>query len=287
MNSIRQKQNSADMLNLLKLQRYRYTQISKLSTLNFLFAVILPIILTIVGTFNISDNYIKYINFLGLVCTFIHLCLNFKIKNSKDDTSQIQYMFDINVFNLKQSKLISNYTLTELISQAQNEKIQKQKGLEGWYSISDDLDKNDAIFSCQQQNIRWDKKLRKIYLCSLTFISLIGVFIIISIAILKNLPFNILWSYILLLIPLISYCASFIFTSISNMKDQQNLYNIFEKYKFEKPLTIKKLESLEEKIYHYRKELIKIPDWFFKIFRNSMQKEADNYCIIEGSHKKK
>lgn len=282
MNDLSIKQNSKDFLSLLKLQRYKYNIVSKVATINFILSVIIPIFISFIGFLPLSKVFVLFINLIGAICTIICLWLSYKIKNLKDEAAQIQYLFDVNLFGMKTNPFITNLQLTELLSIAQKSKIEKLCGLENWYSIKNTLHKNDAIYSCQKQNIRWDKNLRKIYLTSVLVLCSISLFIILSIGILTNTTFNILWSYIFLLLPIIVHGATFIFTSIDNLNEQNKLNSIFNKYDTHKNLTLRQLEALEEKIYFYRKELIKIPNWFFKLFKKSMQEEAEDYAQVES-----
>lgn len=287
MNDFSERQNSKEIIDLLKYQRFEYNRISKLASLNFVISVVIPIILSLIGLFNLPDNVIVYINFLGALCTICCIYLSTKIKSMKDFASQIQYFADIKLFQMKPNKLIFRQGQVDIYSQSQKAKIQKVKGVNNWYSISNTLDINHAIFSCQQQNLRWDKRLRKFYLILISFLGIISVIIISSIAILKNVGFSILWSYILLFIPIISFFLSFIFSCISNIKEQSKLLCTIQEYRSTKSLSINKLEKLEESIYFYRKELVKIPNWFFKLTWKHIQTEADNYSIVEEDLNKK
>lgn len=282
MNNIAVKQNEEAMLSLLKLQRFKYNNISKISTLNFILSVMLPIILSIIGLFDLQENVVLYINLIGAVCIFICLFLDTRIKELKNNAAQVQYIFDINLFGWKQNSLISNLSLTELISIAQKDKIKSLTGLENWYSIDKTLSVNNAIFSCQQQNIRWDKKLRKRYMNLINIGCAVFVLLIVSFAILSDISFNVLWSYIFLIMPIFTYCIIFAITTKSNLKDQDELINTFNQYKDKKTISNKDLISLEEKIFYYRKDLVKIPNWFFNLYRNEMQEEADNYAKVES-----
>ena len=282
MNNLHEKQNNHDLLSLLKLQRYNYNQVSKISTLNFILSVLVPIGISIIGLFNLSSTTVSYINYIGALCTGIYLWLSFKLKTMKENAAKIQYVFDVQLFGFKQNYLICNNSLTELLALSKGEKVQKLKGLENWYSIKNNLHINDAIFSCQQQNIRWDKKLRKYFLSFIIILGLFSTFTITTIAILNNVEFNILWSYTFLLMPIVSYFISFIFSCVDDIKQQNELNESFNFYKTQKTISIKDLSSLEEKIFQYRKGLIKIPNWFFNIFRKFMQKEADDYSEVES-----
>ena len=282
MNNLHEKQNNHDLLSLLKLQRYKYNQVSKISTLNFILSVLVPIGISIIGLFNLSSTTVSYINYIGALCTGIYLWLSFKLKTMKENAAKIQYVFDVQLFGFKQNYLICNNSLTELLALSKGEKVQKLKGLENWYSIKNNLHINDAIFSCQQQNIRWDKKLRKYFLSFIIILGLFSTFTITTIAILNNVEFNILWSYTFLLMPIVSYFISFIFSCVDDIKQQNELNESFNFYKTQKTISIKDLSSLEEKIFQYRKGLIKIPNWFFNIFRKFMQKEADDYSEVES-----
>ena len=284
MNNLNEKQNNQEFIDLLKLQRYKYNEASITATFNFILSVILQIILSLITLFNMPNNFITYINFLGVICTFVCLWLSAKTKSIKEKAAQIQYVFDVKLFGFKQNSLICNIPMDELIILSQKEKVKKLKGLNNWYSIKNNLDLKDAIFSCQQQNIRWDKKLRRNYLLFIIIICLLFIGIIITIGILNNLQFNTLWSYIFLLLPIISYCASFIFSIVDDLKQQKDLSAIIISYKAKNNISMTDLYVLEEKLFYYRKSFIKIPNWFFNIFRKSMQEEAENYSEIESDH---
>ena len=282
MNDFKTKQNYPDLLNLLKLQRYKYSIASIISTIHFIISVVIPIGLSCIALLNIKDTLLVYFNFLGVVCEVICIFLPITINKYKSTAAQIQYVFDISLFGLRIDKLISNYSIVELVTESQKKRIQRLKGLENWYSIDDTLDTNNAIFSCQQQNIRWDKTLRKTFLTCMICVCSISIFAIISIAIIKDLAFNTLWSYIFLLLPIITYCIKFILSCKNDLKEQNYLSIIINSYSSKKTFTKKELEYLEAKIYYYRKDLIKIPNWFFSIFRKHQQKYADNYAKTES-----
>ena len=284
MNTLSEKQNTPNLLSLLKLQRYTYNQVSKLAVISFILSVILPIILGLIELIQIPDNAVLYINFLGALCVFACLWLSHIIKSKKEQAAKIQYFFDTELFGLKKNSFICNETLNELLAKSKKEAIQKLQGLENWYSIKDNLNNNDAILSCQWQNIKWDKKLRKIYLFCIIALCLVSVFVILSIAILKNLLFSILWTYIFLLMPIVTYCTIFMSTTIDNLKQQEELNSIFKTYKNKKKPSTTDLICIEEKIFHYRKSLVKIPNWFFNLFRKRLQKEADLYSEVESEN---
>ena len=108
------------------------------------------------------------------------------------------------------------------------------------------------------------------------------VLLIVSFAILSDISFNVLWSYIFLIMPIFTYCIVFTITTKSNLKDQDELINTFNQYKNKKTISNKDLISLEEKIFYYRKDLVKIPNWFFNLYRKEMQEEANNYAKVES-----
>lgn len=275
MNNFNEKQNTNEMLDLLKLQRYRYNQVSKIAVLNFILSVLLPIIISLIVLFLTKNNYIVFINFIGAFCVLLCIYLNFLIKKMKDDAAQIQYVFDINLFDFKQNIYISNYSIADLLTRAKNPKVQKIREIEEWYKIPKDLDKKRAIFLCQKQNINWDKNLRKKYLSCIIIMCVLSIFIILSIAIIKNVFIDQFFSYILLFMPIISYAIIFIFQTKNNLKEQSELYSLLKKNKSQKNISEKELRSIEEKIHYYRKELVKIPNWFFSIFKKSIQEDIN------------
>lgn len=282
MNNINQRQNTFESLSLLKLQRYKYNQVSKWEVGQFLLAVVLPVIISVIELFNIPTKMIVFLNFfgfLGIVVLFISECFTAKYKTY---AAQVQYIFDTRLYGMKQNKLISKLVVDELLVESKNDKIQNITGVKNWYSIDDNLELNNAIFSCQKQNIYWDTKLRKLYRRILTSICGIALLPIILIPIFKNLLFNV-WMYCLLFIASnIGYFLKYFGSINENLKEQNELMNIINEYQLKRKLTLKELQELEEKLYYYRANLIKIPNWIYNITKKKMQEEANYRAQIES-----
>ena len=124
MNNFNDKQNTPELLSLLKLQRHKYNIVSYVSTLNFSLSVVLPIILSIIGLFKMPDNCISYINYIGAVCTIICLWLSSTLKTMKENAAKVQYVFDVQLFGFKQNEFICNSTMNDLLTLSNKDKIQ-------------------------------------------------------------------------------------------------------------------------------------------------------------------
>lgn len=282
MNDINQRQNTFESLSLLKLQRYKYNQVSKWEVTQFLLAVVVPVIISIIELFNIPTKMIVFLNFLGVLGIVVLFISEYFTKKCKTYAAQVQYIFDTRIYGMKQNKLISKLVVDELLVESKNDKIQNITGVENWYSIEDNLELNNAIFSCQKQNIYWDTKLRKLYRKILIYICSIALLTIVLIPIFKDLLFNV-WMYCLLFIAgNIGYFLKYFGSINENLKEQNELMNVINEYQSKTKLSLKELQDLEEKIYYYRTNLVKIPNWIYNITKKKMQEEADYRAKLES-----
>lgn len=271
MNTINERQNTQQMIDLLKLQKYNYSQVSKIEVVKYLVAVILPFLFSIICLFNISStikDILTLIGFLGIViCWFLERLVN----NYKVCAAKVQYSFDLNVFDLNSNSLIQDVKIQDMLCQSKKEKIQKIHVNTPWYIVSNGLSGNEAILYCQEQNIRWDKNLRLLYRNVLLVLNVIFIFLIL----IFSLIFDFSIRYVILLVPIVLYSIIFIININENLKEQDKIRQYLDNVKGGK---IKKdnVEKLEEYIYNYRISLIKIPDWFYELFQKGFHEDENN-----------
>ena len=283
MNDIFNKQNEPKNINLLKLASHEYTRIQWLAIFYFVASVIVPIVLTLVNQNIITENVRTWFNFIGAALTIFTLFFNKVLTTRKEYASSIQDAFDRSIYGMKQSNLDVRADPNDLQvkSSSINFKPEKMELLSNWYSDYSKHELNRAIFYCQKANIEWDKKLRKFYVGIIVTLIIIAVSTLISLAILFSISVIEMLSYIWLLMPIATYAIIFLLLHKRNLESMKRLETKIQAVEHKGEFSVRELESIQLSLYFHRKELIKVPNFFFMMFREKQQKEADILAKIK------
>lgn len=157
-------------------------------------------------------------------------------------------------------------------------------GVVNWYSDYSNLPANQEVFRCQQENIRWDFKLRKEYKWVQFFIS-IGVCVAaLIVGIVTNPP-------LIKVVCVISWIAPIVDYTISNRihlnKDIRRLSELKKKCEaLEVAITCgnsdihnSELICIQELIRENRERAYMIPDWFYQYRQPKHQKVEDKIAV--------
>lgn len=279
MNRIIESQNEKKMVDLLKLQKYTYGRVSFLSTLCFITCVILPLALTIINQLVIATTWQAFFNLLIGTLAISILFFNDGIKNVKEYAAKVQAMFENTVFGFKVENI--SPTLNEMLVKSKNKKVQKQKGLEDWYPQKyADLEKNKAIFYCQLSNVKWDKALRSYYKCFILIATIVSVLVVLIIAIFFYITVLEFISHAAVVMPIIVYVAQFYVAYTGSSKEQKELLSFCREIEKRGKFAAGELQSIQNKLFQFRRNTVKIPNWFFYIFRSKQQAEADEFANL-------
>ena len=280
MNTIKTDQNKPEFIQLLKAQRFAYTISKRCSIAEYVlisFSMVLPFVLIFKSALS-SQSLIIILSATLIVISI--LLDNFK-RNRTSIAAKIQEEFDNKLFQLEWNDLlcedkVENETIIRLAKKYQ------EFDLKNWYSkqISSELDHEIAVLFCQKSNVFWDKDLRKKYNFLLYSALAFYYLIFFIIGYIKNLQFE---NLTLLILPSFTF-LKFQIQLISNQnqiirkkeKITNKINRLFDNYAQNKikPERIE-LRELQNAIFSLRNSANKIPDWFYKIFKDSFENLTD------------
>jgi len=274
MNQIIENQNKPEFIRLLKAQRIAYSISKRYSSVEYLIIFIsmgLPLYLIFQPT---SDQQ-SFIIIISGILIIISILLDSFLKNRTSIASKIQEEFDSNLYDLKWNDLLCE-------EKVENETIIKlsknyfENDLKDWYSkeIKSNLDHEIAVLFCQKSNVYWDKDLRKKYNVFLYGLLVVYYVLFFIIGYVKNIPFE---TFTLLILPSLTF-LKFQIQLINNQNQIINKKEIitnkinffFNNYKSNKSKPLQTdLRELQNAIFSLRCHISKIPNWFYKIYKNS------------------
>lgn len=278
-NSIYQQQNSREILLLQKAQRSKYTDAKK---------VLYPgLYLSIFGTVTFAVLTSLFdIELLNTLSSFTAIVLfaftSFLEKKSIEYiefAAKIQQTIDVSLFKMPGNchvllsgeirEIVALYTTAELSE------------FENWYSDYSSLEFSKQVLLSQNENIRWDQKLRENY-AFLIKIFAIGCPIILTLyAIISDTSISSFFAIASWIFPVEQFLTRQwigLRDNINYLKAVKEEYRSIEKC-FEKYSNFEmqcKLCGLQTYIFEHRKKSVLIPNWFYKKYQTKMQKYEDD-----------
>lgn len=279
-----ERQNMPELIATQKTASNCYSVGKLWSVILVFISVVIPVIINIIlFIFNIKMLSACLI-FTSFICFGLSELLRLKIKKWKFFGAGMQQYFDEFVFKLKNT--CRKYICPKKLSQFERSKLIKKfekkdnKRFQNWYSNFTSLSYENAVYQCQKQNIRWDIYVRKNYLIFLVIISILIIVVIILNSIIRRMNILLVIAILSSLVPIGSFLYNGIKKLYNDIKSQSALYEHIES--IESKQTNKELwdeiEELQIEIYNYRKQAYLIPNWFYKLSRNSKQKEEDYFA---------
>ncbi|USS93950.1 S-4TM family putative pore-forming effector [Fructilactobacillus ixorae] len=235
------------MINLLLLQRKKYSFAKKISTIPFLLSVILIFI----------KSYSYYTTIFSIVFSIISFIIIRISKNKVKNAATIQELFDTSLYKLPWNNILVGEK--PQVDYLENYKESKKKTLKNWYKIPEEYkNKNEIILNCQCQNLKWDKNLNL-----LLFISIILFFIVIwIISIWRNYS---LVSILIVFFPALTQVISHIFNILDIYTSENTLIKRINKLK-EKEYSKTDLRQIQDYLFIIRCNTTMTPDLIYKIY---------------------
>ncbi len=210
------------------------------------------------------------------------------IKAHRETAAKIQEEFDCNVLAIpwNEIKAGGRPVREQTISAAAKYKAKQEARLpplQNWYPIIvDQLDENLARLVCQRCNCWWDAHQRRRYANGLSLLALISVISVLGLTLYQGITIKDF--FLGGLLPLLPLCI----IAIKNHKEQTETVVRLEKLrehtealwrsalsegKTDKLLPASRL--LQDEIYDSRRRNPAIPEWIFKLVRNTMEAEMN------------
>ena len=281
-NTIFSNQNKKENQILIVTQHFVYRSAKKLAIILFIISVIFPISFNIFLIFFNTTTIATIFSFFSILFLIVSEVVRNLLSNKKNIAAQIQQKFDIKVYELKNDFYINEESIGLEIEKYKYKDWNRKKN---WYNDYKKLDKNEAIFYCQKENIDWTNNLSKKYVTFLKIcFSIMLILSIISFIIINDSISHVISVFVICL-PLFTYCYSGSFKIKNDNIALKEINDYASKIELDikNGIDEKKLENLQWMLFYYRKNKYLIPDWFDKIF----YKEIKTHELNKSKNRKK
>lgn len=279
------------MLRLLKAHRTAYSEIKKLQLGFELIALIIALALPFAYIF--FPEIKTGVGIVAALLSIVAIVIDRIQKKKTKAAASIQEKFDRALFELDENIYDRpNILSTEEIIALANR--YKGDDLSDWYSkkITTAIPHNMAVLLCQKANLSWDASLRKKYRAMIWVLLLIysgGTFYTASVTFNETREF--LWQTLFLLVggaAFVKYCVGVILEKGDIINEKTELSKLIDKhfqdYKSNRIEPTKcQLSHLQSKIFISRTKTVKIPTWFYRVFKSQDEVSMDQMTkgIIE------
>ena len=272
-----EKQNHPEQIRLLRASSaaYRKAKTGEITITYFIhfLSVAYPI-----SYLFIKDDNVKYALF---GCSFlISILIDIFLTSFKGDTSKgavFKEEFDTTVFNLPWKSTLRKPDHSEVVHFSQQ---YEGAEIKDWYSpnLSASIEQNSAIAILQHSNTSWDIELRKIY--SKWLIVFIVSYSVVICSLFIVLKIDGL-TFFLLLYSLHLFFAHFISLIRGHSgvieKRASISRHLDELIRSGRHITTRELRDIQDEIYLTRQEPTKVPDFFFRRYKDQLNSEAEEY----------
>lgn len=282
------RQNDRNNIMRLVAQRRLYSNAKKINYLNFGFAVVVPIVMSVVTTifwlpFLRNSVVVLMLHIYTVLLAFLQPFLINYIEKLKKDAAYIQLRFDINVFDLKWNELILGPAIDNdeyVVKKFKKVSGKNLSSLSDWYDLSglEGKKREEVIRLCQRQNLQWNSTLYKRINIVINLFIWGSVAVCIVIMLIFKLSMAQMINNAVNFIPLITW----ILAVNKNYKKDKNILNVLKKLISKKRYSNILALTIEAKFTEYRQNDSLIPDWFYSLFRkkdNKIYQEAQLFTI--------
>ncbi|MBE5738741.1 MAG: hypothetical protein E7354_03350 [Clostridiales bacterium] len=270
-NNINAKQNSKKSQEMIVAQHYTYREAKLWVFILFMISVIIPLCINIGLIWVKNETIAAIISFFSIITLIITELIRNKIAKIKEIAASIQQLFDISVFGLKNDFCINKDEVFAYLRKYKNKDWERKIN---WYTVSNNIEHNKAVFYCQKENIDWTQSLSKKFKSLLyLLISLLVVMVVLNFIFINDSIIHII-SVIITSLPLLSY----VYCGLVKIKNDDDALDELNKYtlviegilKTSKDIDLY-IENLQWMIFYLRKNKYLIPDWFDKLYYKKIQ----------------
>jgi hypothetical protein len=279
MNPILSNQNDPENVKLLKASAVAYTRAKIGENLISYFLIMLafayPVSYTLIGN---EEVKLSLFGFSFLLTVFI-LIFSDSFKGNTSKGAILKEEFDIALFGLPWKSTIKKPDHAEVSNLALQFKGER---IWNWYSInlSAKIPKNISIAVFQHTNTSWDITLRSLFRGWLT-----GFIVTYSIAlwiflIIRNTDGKTIFSIYFSILPFYSHFINLILGHSSSIKKRKAISSELDKIIRNKiRIETVELRDIQDEIFSTRQDAAKVPNFFFRIFKNRLNSVAEDYIL--------
>ncbi|NPV93470.1 MAG: hypothetical protein HPY50_22160 [Firmicutes bacterium] len=298
-NGISTRQNQQNNIAFLAAQRQIYSKAKRLSVYQFIFCVIFPLLIPFLKDKCPANTVqIALVSILPIIILLLNAFLYERvIKVLREKAAKIQELFDTTVLEIKWNSKKCGHKIEALnqVKYYYKKYIKRKKttyGLMNWYPIAYSNVKIEVgRILCQRSNLSWDNDVRIKFQYFLIIIMCLSAITILLIATIGNKTFITTLVNIVPSIPIIIYLV------VKYLENRDTINRLdFLKQRVDElweNLLSSQIDSdtlnsasrqLQDLIYEHRANAFMVWDWFYRLFRNSQEQDADtiaNYVISE------
>lgn len=274
-------------MDYLTAQRQLYRELERYDLYKWICMVAIPVICAVMESIIIDNRALNIITYMIPILSFV---LSYYIGKQSQalrrNAAEIQQHFDLYVYQMEWNPLLfgKKQNVTNLVAE-KSEVLRKKerKELRNWHELNNKKRSNEEeILICQQGNIKWDTNLRKRYKV-LNCIIIGAIFIgILFLGIIQEQTIPLLFGRMWIITPLLKWLSDVVQQLDFNIKNLEEIDSRIEM--LDKP-NMYDLQIIQNMIYEHRKTCLKIPDWFYNLFRDKDQEKARRMANLNPENK--
>ena len=286
MNQILEKQNEPMFLQYLAAQRQLYNEEKGLISI----WMVVSTLIALLGSSSLAflSPIAAFITLGAILVLLGELYTYYIIRKRGETAASIQELFDCELLEIPWNDYGSQKPKMETIVDAAA-RYQKQatpeevKTLINWYeSDLADLPMHKARIVCQQENIRWDKRLRQEYIRWMIIALFIIALLLVIISIVANWSARDFFSGpVLLMLPVFALGIKHIndhYKAIARLIELNvhvdNLLRVAEQGNMDPAVVTQQSRQLQDQIFRHRAENPPVFNWFYERIRKKYQKKG-------------
>ena len=284
---IRERQNEKVAIDYLAAQRQLYRGLEQYDLYKWICMVAVPFICAVIESIIIKDTVLDIITYMIPILSFVlSYYIGEQSKILRRMAAEIQQHFDLYVYQMEWNTLLfgKKQDVTNLVAEKSEvlSKSEREK-LRNWYELDDKKHSNEEeIPVCQLENINWDGNLRKRYkVWNCIIIGIISIGILLW-GIIKEETVPMLLGRIWIIAPLLKWLWDVVQQLDFNIKSLEDLDSRMGM--LDNP-NMYDLQMIQNMIYEHRKTCLKIPDWFYNLFKNKDQEKAKRRASLNVEKK--
>ncbi|MGB1247874.1 MAG: S-4TM family putative pore-forming effector [Chitinophagales bacterium] len=283
MNSLLKDQNKEPLLRLLKAQNSAYSKAKRYQIIDVI-SILIALSPTVLLYFDL--NHATLVAVIGVIWTLISIFSQILIERETKIGAVIQDQFDTKLFKIDRNEILVGDEI-EISKILELSKPNKNDDLTNWYStkISDNLSHETAVLLAYKCNAIWGKSQRKQFILFIKIMIVLYYGGMIALSLYKNTGLFDLVVWLAPSIPALVFGTSTIkaqngivttYNKINKLVDK-----LFRDLKDNQNVPTKvELRQIQDLFYTQRLIANKVPDWFYKLFRNRTEGIVDEAIEI-------
>lgn len=298
MNAIFTSQSTKENMDLLYAQARIYDRVKGWSRWNFIFSIILPVMLSAAAVYNRSKGLVdieivsSLLGLYGLMVLAFNIAISGYVSALRKKAASIQEMYDCRVLGIRRNELKVEEVSRDDISRAASffksrpAEAVKRFGEGGWY-VNKVYDAPQCVMGllCHGKNLGWDRSLREVLFWGYISAAVIFPVAVVAYGIVMKSGLNAVLFYIVFILPVIRYFLVQFLDIRSSIKRGERLKKYIEKEisKLKVSGLVDEgslgytLRNIQDELFSYRASCPPVPNVIQRILKFKNERIYDDY----------